>query len=148
MNDALDLSRQIGPITVTLVYVTLYYLFQVHVLRAKTRLAKDYAERGEKFDRYFGQDRTMLAADRVQLNTLEHMGPFLVLLWLNAVFVGPLGATIAGGVYVAARGAYPLLMGSRLGRGVRASIALSTAPGYGVIAYLAGALIWALATAG
>jgi hypothetical protein len=140
----LDLPTQSGPLVVTLVYVTLYYAFQLHIARVKIVLAREYAARGEKFDRYFGQDRVMLAADRYQLNMLEHMPPFLALLWLHAVFVGPTSATVAGAVYVAARALYPLMMGSRLGRGLRWSIFVATAPGYLVLAWLAGGLVWAL----
>jgi len=133
-----------GPILVSVAYVALYYAFQIHVARTKFRLAAAYAARGEKFDRYFGDDREMLAADRIQLNMLEHMPPFLVLMWLNAVFVGAFGATVAGGVYLAARAAYPLVMGGRLGRGLRPAILLSTLPGYLVIAWFVGALVRAL----
>jgi hypothetical protein len=140
----LTLSHQAGPVLVTLAYVALYYAFQIRVALTKARLSREYAGRGEKFDRYFSQDRQMLAVDRVQLNMLEHMPPFLVLLWLNAVFIGPTGATIAGAIYLAARAAYPLLMGGRLGRGVRASIFIATLPGYLVLIYLAGALGMAL----
>ncbi len=143
----LDLATQTGPVAVTLAYVTLYYAFQINVLRVKTAQKKAYEARGEKFDRYYTQDREMLAADRVQLNTLEHMGPFLVLLWLNAIYVSPFSATVAGGVYVAARALYPFLMGERLGRGVPAIITVSTGLGYAVITWYAGALIWALVQA-
>ena len=145
---ALDLATQSGPILVTVTYVLVYYGFIVgFVLRAKIRLGKEYADRGEKFDRYFSQDREMLAADRIQLNMLEHMAPFLVLLWLNALFVSPTRATVVGGIYVASRLLYPFVIGSRLGRGVKAPILLSTVPGYGVIFYFMGALVYAIATA-
>jgi len=140
----LDPAPYAGPIVVTLAYIGLYYLFQVYVLQVKTRLDRDYKARNESFDRYFGQDRQMLAADRVQLNMLEHMPPFLVLLWLNAAFVDPRSATIAGGVYVAARALYPLALGTRLGRGVRAAVLLSTVPGYLVLGWFSGALVWRL----
>jgi uncharacterized membrane protein YecN with MAPEG domain len=148
VHDALDIGHQAGPIAVTLAYVLLYYGFQVNVLRVKSRLSREYAARGEKFDRYFSQDRHMLAADRQQLNMLEHMPPFLVLLWLVAIFVGPLWATVGGAVYVAARLAYPFAMGSRLGRGVRGSISLATGPGYLVLVYFVVVLVgaWLVAT--
>lgn len=133
-----------GPLVVTLLYLLLYYAFQIHTLRVKLRLVREYAARGEKFDRYFGQDREMLAADRFQLNTLEHMPPFLVLLWLHAVFVDTTSATVAGAVYLLARACYPLALGARVGRGVRALVLASTVPGYLVLAWLAGGLIWAL----
>ncbi|PRQ04172.1 MAPEG family protein [Enhygromyxa salina] len=140
----LSITDQTGPIVVTLAYLGLYYGFQVHQLRVKVRLQREYLERGEKFDRYFGQDREMLAADRTQLNMLEHMPPLLVLLWLNAVFIGPRGATIGGAIYVAARALYPLMLGSRLGRSIRAQVLIATGLGYAVLVYFMGALIWAL----
>lgn len=141
MSDPLDLAHQAGPISVTAAYLLLYYGTQTHIARTKIRLAREHAARGEKFDRYFGQDREMLAADRIQLNMLEHMPPFLVLLWLNAIFIGPGGATLAGAIYVAARALYPLLIGGRLGRGIRSTVLIATVPGYLVLAYLVGALL-------
>ena len=140
----LDLAHQAGPVLVTLAYLLLYYGMQIHQLRVRSALRREYQERGEKFDRYFGQDRQMLAADRVQLNTLEHMPPFLTLLWLHAVFVGPLGSTVAGGIYVATRGLYPLMMGPRLGRGIRARVLIATGTGYAVLLYFMVALLFAL----
>lgn len=125
-----------GPGLVTVAYVALYYAFMVGVLRAKLRLERAYKDRGEAFDRYFGQDREMLAADRIQLNTLEHMGPFLVLLWMNALFVSPTEATWLGGLYVASRAVYPLLMGSRIGRSFPPRVMASTMVAYLVVAIL------------
>lgn len=130
-----------GPIVVTVAYTCVYYWLQIRGMRTKTRLVAQYAARGEKFDRYFGQDREMLASDRAQLNMLEHMPLFLALLWLNAVFVGPFGAAVAGGLYTVIRVAYPLLMGARLGRGIRASLLAATLPGYLVIVYFCVRLI-------
>jgi hypothetical protein len=147
MEPTLSLTDQTGPVAVTLAYLTLYYAFQVQVLRTRFRLAQAYAVRGEKFDRYFSQDREMLAADRVQLNTLEHMGPFLALLWLHAVFVSPFSATVAGTVYTVARAGYPMAMGTRLGRAVPFRIFVSTVPGYVGLAWLAGGVILTLLSA-
>ena len=138
-----DASAYLGPVLVTVAYIALYYAFQVWLLVVKQRVQKAHEARGERFDRYFSQDRELLAADRVQLNTLEHMPPFLLLLWLNAVFVGTFSATIAGAIYVAARALYPSMIGRKLGRGIKASIFLSTAPGYGVLAWYCGALVYA-----
>ncbi len=141
MQNPHDIAIYSGPVAVTLAYVVLYYAFQINGLRVKNRLKQEYADRDEKFDRYFGQDREMLAVDRVQLNTLEHMPPFLILLWLHAVFVSPNGATIGGAIYVVARALYPVFMGQRLGRGVRGQIMFATGTGYAVLIYFAGALI-------
>lgn len=140
----MDASVYAGPIVVTVLYVLVYYGAIINVAVVKTRLPKEYSERGEKFDRYFGQDRTMLAADRVQLNMLEQMPPFLILLWLNAVFVGTTWSTVVGGIYVASRVLYPVLVGGRMGRGVRMSILAATGPGYLVILAFVGALLWAM----
>ena len=130
---AMDASVYAGPIVVTVLYVLVYYGAILNVARVKGRLPKEYAERGERFDRYYTQDRTMLAADRVQLNMLEQMPPFLVLHWLNAVFVGVGWATVTGAVYLVSRVLYPVMVGSRMGRGVRISILAATGPGYLVI---------------
>jgi hypothetical protein len=134
-----------GPLVVTVAYVAVYYAMQVNQLVVKTRLRREYKARGERFDRYFNTDRAMLAADRYAGNMLDHMPPFLALLWLDAVFVGPRGATVAGGAYVACRVAYPWLMGRELGRSVPARILFATLVGYTVIAYFCVALIMKLA---
>lgn len=144
MSPPLELPHQAGPVLVTLAYIGLYYAFQIRVALIRRTLAREYRARGETFDRYFGQDRTMLAADRVQLNMLEHMPPFLALLWLHAVLVSPSSATIAGGIYVLTRSTYPLLIGERMGRDVRALVFLATVPGYLVLIYFGAALLWAI----
>jgi hypothetical protein len=137
----MDVHAYAGPIVVTVVYVALYYALTVNLLVVKKRLGREYRARGEKFDRYFNTDRTMLAADRYVLNMLEHMPPFLTLLWLNALFVGPVGATVAGAAYTACRIAYPWLMGRELGRSVPTRILFATVVGYAVIAYFCLRLI-------
>lgn len=144
---AMEASVYAGPIVVTVLYVLVYYAAILNVARVKSTLPGRYQERGEKFDRYFSQDREMLAADRVQLNMLEQMPPFLVLLWLNAVFVDVTWATVTGLVYVLSRVLYPLMVGTRMGRGVKMSIFVATGPGYLVIVAYAAALVWRVATA-
>ena len=130
-----------GPLLVTVAYVIVYYLLIVHQLAVKTRLRREYRARGESFDRYFGADREMLAADRMSGNMLEHMPPFLILLWLNAIFVGTRGATLAGAAYLLSRILYPLIMGRRLGKGVPSRIMFATVIGYVVLAYFSLRLI-------
>lgn len=124
-----------GPLLVTVVYVVVYYLMVANQLRVRTRLRRAYHARGETFDRYFNTDRDMLAADRYVGNMLEHMPAFLVLLWLNAIFVGPRGASVGGAAYVLSRVAYPFVMGRRLGKGVPTRIMFATVIGYAVICY-------------
>jgi uncharacterized membrane protein YecN with MAPEG domain len=124
-----------GPLLVTVGYVVWYYVMISNQLRVRTRLRRAYRARGESFDRYFGMDREMLAADRYVGNMLEHMPVFLLLLWLNAIFVDPRSATIAGAVYLGARIVYPFLMGGKLGRGVPTRILFATVVGYVVLTY-------------
>lgn len=147
MSDVLTLEHQAGPVLVTVGYLVLYYASMNRVVRVKRRLAREHAARGEVFDRYLGGDREMLAADRAQLNTLEHMPPFLVLLWLHAIFVGPSGATIGGGIYLGSRLLHPWLIGGRLGPRLGSRVYLATMPGYLVLLYLAGALLVGVAGA-
>jgi hypothetical protein len=130
-----------GPLLVTVAYVLVYYLLITNQLRVRTRLRRAYRARGETFDRYFNTDREMLAADRYVGNMLEHMPAFLVLLWLNAIFAGPLGASVAGAGYVLSRILYPFLMGAQLGRAVPSRILFATLIGYGVLAYLCVRLV-------
>lgn len=139
----MDPKTYAGPIVVTCAYVAVYYGMMVIVAKAKFQLAKRYKERGEKFDRYFGQDREMLAADRTQLNMLEHMPPFLVLMWAHAVFVSTSTATIVGGIYVASRMLYPIMLGRKMGRDIRWTILFATGFGYLMVAYFIGTLLHA-----
>jgi hypothetical protein len=133
-----------GPLWVTVAYFVVYYLLMANLLVVKRRLRRAYRARGETFDRYFNTDREMLAADRYVGNMLEHMPAFLALLWLNAVFVGPGAATVAGGAYALSRAIYPFVMGSRLGRGVPSRIFFVTVIGYVVIGYFTARLVVAL----
>jgi hypothetical protein len=132
---AISARTYAGPLLVTVAYVVVYYLMIANQLRVKTRLRRAYRARGESFDRYFGNDREMLAADRYVGNMLEHMPAFLLLLWLNAVFVDPRSAAFAGAAYVGSRILYPFMLGRQLGKGVPSRILFATLVGYLVIAY-------------
>ncbi len=129
----MDVSEYKGPIIVTVIYCLVYYGFLLNIMRTRISCHKKYQREGKKFDRYFGQDRNMLAADRIQLNMLEQMPIFLVLLWLQAVFVSTEGATMLGGIYTGSRAAYPFLIGGRMGKDIPMRILISTMIGYGVI---------------
>ncbi|MFT5684199.1 MAG: hypothetical protein ACI8RZ_005140 [Myxococcota bacterium] len=109
----------------------------------KYRLRDEYAARGEEFDRYFGQDGRMLAADRAVANTQEQMVPFLVSMWLHAVFVSTDSAAILGLVYVVLRAVYPFLLGRSLSKTQSKRVFLVTGPCYGIILYLLGSTVYA-----
>jgi hypothetical protein len=125
-------------IWVTLAYLLLYYALLLHGLRVKVRVARECRERGERFDRYGGDYPELRASDRVQLNTLEHMPPFLAFLWLHAIVVGPTSAAVLGWIYVALRLSYPIFLGRRLGRNIPTRLLINTFSAYAVLAVLAG----------
>ncbi len=140
-------STYAGPIGVTIAYLLVYYLMMVNQLLVKTRLRREYKARGERFHRYFHQDAAMLAADRYLGNTLEHMAPFLLLLWLQATLVSPRAATLGGFVYVLCRASYPFAMGRDLRGSAPTRIMLATVPAYLVLAYFVISLALAAAAA-
>ncbi|MCB9684966.1 MAG: MAPEG family protein [Alphaproteobacteria bacterium] len=138
----MDASPYAGPIAVTTATLLLWYgLLMGLQSRTKYRLRSEYAARGESFDRYFGQDRRMLAADRAVANTQEQLLPFLVSLWLHAVFVSTTSATALGAVWVLLRAAYPLLLGSELAGTQSKRVFFATGPSYAVVAWLVGSTL-------
>ncbi len=140
----LDVTTLRGPVLVTAAYLLLWYVFLLGFQsRTKYRLKASYAARGEVFDRYFGQDEEMLAADRVVGNTHEQMVPFLVSLWLYAIFVSPTRATWLGVAYLALRASYPLLLGSRVSKTQSRRVALATFPSYAIVFTMLGGAVWA-----
>lgn len=129
----------IGPIAVTVLYFLLWYYLLLFLQRGtKYRLKQEYEERGKEFDRYFGQDERMLAADRAVINTQEQMVPFIVSLWLHSVFVSTASATACGLVYVFLRSLYPILLGARLSKIQSKRVYLVTLPCYALIFYMLG----------
>jgi len=72
-------------------------------------------------------------ADRSVGNTMEQAIPFLVLLWLEAVFVNPRIATILGWIYVVFRFFYPVFFG--MYGTFTVLVEASTQPNYIVIFY-------------
>lgn len=137
----LDTATFAGPAWVTLAYFSVYYAFITRGLIVKLRLSREYEARGEKFDRYFSQDREMLASDRIQLNMLEHMPVFLVLLWLQAAIVSSGEATVLGALYIATRVAYPFLVGNRMGRNIPLRLLFATFGGYIILVVMAARIV-------
>ncbi|HEX2581290.1 MAG TPA: MAPEG family protein [Dongiaceae bacterium] len=83
---------------VSLIYVLLYMWmgFQVGRMRGKHGIAAPATIGHPEFERAY----------RVQMNTLEQMGPFLLALWLCALLGSPVFSTILGALYTIARLAY------------------------------------------
>ena len=140
----MDWQPYSSVIGVSIAAVALYYVFLIRLMLVKIGLHREYAARGEKFDRYQSQDRTLLAADRAQLNMLEHMPTFFIALWINTWVVSTEGAALAGIVWLLARVAYPFLIGRDLGRDIPRRVLVATFTGYGALCYLPGSVIWVL----
>lgn len=149
MSLVIDASIYQGPVVVTAAYLGFWYYLLLGLQRGtKYRLRDEYAARGEAFDRYHGQDRQMLAADRVVANTQEQMVPFLTSLWLHALLVSPTRATLLGAAYIVLRALYPLLLGRSLSGTQSKRVFFVTGPAYGIIVYLLGSAVWAVLVAG
>ena len=134
-----NLTQFRGPVLVTVVYFVMWYSFLFGLqTRTKYRLKARYEQEGKVFDRYFGQDPEMLAADRAVANTLEQMGPFLVSLWLFACFVSTTYATTLGAIYIALRSVYPFLLGQRLSKVQSKRVAMVTFPCYIIVFTMLG----------
>ncbi len=138
----LDATEFRGPLVVTAAYFGLWCFFLLGLQRGtKYRLVARYRDEGQVFDRYFSQDPEMLAVDRVVANTHEQMGPFLVALWLYALFVSPSQATWLGGGYVLLRAAYPLLLGKRVSKIQTKRVGFVTIPAYLLIFGMLGVTV-------
>lgn len=109
--------------------------------RTKYRLRREYASRGEVFDRYRSADPEMLKADRAVQNTHEQMVPFLVAMWTYALVVSADVAAGLGGTYVVLRAIYPFLLGSRIEQVQPRRVAFVTFPCYGIIAWMLGSSV-------
>lgn len=83
---------------VTLAAVLLYVLVIARAgqMREKHKIAAPAMTGHPDFER----------AVRVQANTLENLVPFLVCLWLAAIYWWPLGAAILGVLWLVGRGLY------------------------------------------
>ena len=129
-----DLASLRGPLVVTVAYFLLWYCFLFGLqTRTKYRLKARYEKEGKAFDRYFGQDREMLAVDRVVANTHEQMGPFLASLWLFAIFASPRYSTWLGATYIVLRALYAIILGRRVSNTQTKRVAFVTFPSYAIV---------------
>ena len=124
-------------VVVTLCYVLLYYVFMVNVLRVKMNVIRRCKEKGEPFLRYTEHYPDLLAADRIQLNMLEHMPPFLAILWMQALVVSAESAALMGWIYVGLRALYPFFLGTEIRTSFPLRLLFNTFSAYGVMAVMA-----------
>jgi hypothetical protein len=110
-----------GVAQVTCVYMLMVYIFfgnQVGIKFSKN-LPKDIGDKAAEI------------ATRTVANTLEQAIPFLVLMWLEAIFVNPEVARIFGWIYVLTRFLYPLVYGAF--GDFTVAVMLATQPNYIII---------------
>ena len=138
------LAEFASVVWVTLSYLGVYYVIITYGLIAKRRAARRCKSLGERFDRYNSQDPELLAADRMQLNTLEHMPPFIVFLWLQAAVVSAESATVLGALYVMIRATYPFFLGRELSSSLPRRVLINTFSGYLVMVAFAGSQLYEL----
>ena len=129
-----EFAQTYAPVIgVTIAYLLVYYGFMVNLLRVKFRVMRECKERGERFLRYSNQYPELLAADRVQLNTLEHMPPFLVALWMLAATTSADQDAFWGWLYVGLRALYPFFLGGKLRSNIPYRLLLNTFSAYGIL---------------
>jgi hypothetical protein len=110
-----------APILVTCAYFGLYYLFIIYQVLTKYSVyfteknnsKKSPTEIKLKDVKYFSKNPLILTADRTVGNCLEQMVPFLLSLWMYAIFISPSDAAYYGTIYVVTRAYYPFVF--RLG---------------------------------
>ena len=135
-----DANKFQGPILVTLAYFLMYYAFLFFqsglkfylYFKAKNGGNKDSEKPKVSFSKikYQSTERLALVGDRSVGNTLEQLGPFIVGLWLYAVFVSTSTATTLGFLYLIFRLIYPLCFWFGI-----PWIFISTIPGYAIISW-------------
>ena len=134
-----DIKRFKLPILATSsALATWYWMLLYGQSRLKYKLVSEYKSKGEEFDRYYGKDPRMLAADRIVGNTHEQLIPFLAALWIHAIFVDADKAGKLGFLWVTLRICYSFLMPKRLENRQPKYLATTTFPQYFIIAYLIG----------
>jgi hypothetical protein len=134
MNDLV--SKYQGPLRVTICYISLYYIFIIIQVSLKYYAYFQEKSKNDKIklaDVKYNTIRNplVLTGDRSVGNTLEQAIPFLVSLWLHAIFVDTEYATYVGSIYVLTRSFYPVVF--RLGAPF---LFFSTIPNYICIAML------------
>jgi hypothetical protein len=140
----MDWNSFAGPIWVSITTIALYYGFLIRLMLVKIRLFRAHRAAGTRFDRYGSNDPTLRAADRTQLNMLEHMPSFFVALWLHAWVVSPDSAALIGGVWVAVRAVYPLALGRDLKGDIPRRLLIFTFIGYAALWSLLGSVAFKL----
>ena len=115
------LSRYEPAVAATLLWMLCYYLFLLHqsytvvpVRQALKLLAKKTQEKppshgNVKYGKAGGVH--VLRAERTVGNMVEQSLPFLVSLWLHAVYADPSSAARLAAIWLGLRGCYPLLFG-------------------------------------
>jgi len=130
---------------VTVLYMLMYISFMILQLNtrdaavARAKVAGKTLPEGKPFASYVADDEGARMGERVFLNTLEQMGPFLISLWMCAAFVSCELATVLGSVAIVARCLMPLLWSMGPGGAWNIKVELSTQPYYICVTAMLGA---------
>jgi glutathione S-transferase len=120
----------VGWVTLAAILLYVVVIARAGQMREKHKIAAPSMTGHPDFER----------AVRVQVNTLENLVPFLICLWLCAIYWWPMGAAILGIVWILGRGLYAIAYyrdpkGRHLGFGLAAlaNILLLLGAAYGLI---------------
>ena len=105
-----------GPIWVSITFMVMLYLFLFAQALTKfylyhfTKAAYTKDEKKLPYNKfkYESDTRLKITLDRTPGNTLEQAIPFLMGLWLSALYVSPETATRFGWLYICSRAIYPV----------------------------------------
>lgn len=117
-------------IGVTVAFLVLYYIFLYGQAISKFYLFFQARKTDPKVKfgkiKYSNPDLVARIADRTAGNMIEQAVPFLVSLWLSAIFVSPTGAAKLGWLWLLFRSFYPFVFSGPW-------LPLSTVPGYVIV---------------
>jgi len=131
-------ARAFKPVLqVTFAYIVMWYIF-LYSQSIYTRIAHAFQKSGKekeklslaqmKYGSPLEKGKSILRFDRTVGNTMEQMIPFLLGLWLHALFVSVDGAAKLGWYYIMSRLLYPVMFLQPF-----PAILVSTLPGYAII---------------
>eukprot|EP00928_Gymnodinium_smaydae_P049273 TRINITY_DN33060_c0_g1_i1.p1 TRINITY_DN33060_c0_g1~~TRINITY_DN33060_c0_g1_i1.p1 ORF type:complete len:195 (-),score=41.91 TRINITY_DN33060_c0_g1_i1:367-951(-) len=135
-----DMGEYAAVVGATLAFFAMWYGFLTQQMMMRGVAAERAREKGIELTRFDYRFAEWEMADRTFLNMQEQSAPFLLLMWLYAVFCNARVAGVLGFVYVGFRFVYPILWSTR-GR-FTILVELSTQPNYLVIGWYFNSLCY------
>lgn len=135
----MDMGEFKGVIVVTVGYFLVYYTLMMLQIHGKRSAREASGSDRASWNRSTDMNPMWVMADRSFLNALEQQVPFLLPLWLHAVFVCPKVSAWMGAVAVFARALFPIFWSVKGEWNMLVEV--STQPYYLVVFYFLGALM-------